>query len=158
MNSEALRRAYSSNDAVKGICNEMAERERNQSETKLARILARLQNNGSALGKHEVISGFRLLEEAGCGQYVEGRHGWKSRFVWAVGSLSASQIAQGANTAVEALPASNEDEEIEAEIDTLTHVFHLRTDFDVEIQLPSDLTPREAARIAAFVSVLPIEE
>ena len=52
----------------------------------------------------------------------------------------------------------NNSREIEAEIDTLTHVFHLRTDFDVEIQLPSDLTPREAARIAAFVSVLPIEE
>lgn len=158
MNPEALRSAYNTNDIVRQICDEMAERERNQAETKLARMLARLQKNGSTVRKHEAIAAFRLLEDSDCGQYVEGRHGWPSRFVWSVGSISACQIAKGMETAVESLPEANEDEEFDAEVDTITHLLQLRSDFAVELQLPTDLTQREAERIASFVAALPIDE
>jgi hypothetical protein len=158
MDTNALRRAYTNDPAVRAICDEMAGRERNQSETKLARILARLRANGIQIRKHEAIGAFRQLENGGCGQYVEGRHGWPSRFVWSVGSLSACQIASGVDAAVEPLAESNEDEEIEAELDTVTHVLHLREDFDLEIQLPSDLTEREAQRIVSFVAALPLDQ
>lgn len=158
MDTPALRLAYSNDAGVKSICDEMAQRERNQTETKLARILGRLSNNGSEIRKHEVIAAFRKLEECGCGQYVEGRHGWPSRFVWAVGSLSACQIAQGANATVEALPEANTDDEIEAQVDTITHALRLRDDFIVEIQLPSDFTQRESQRLASFIASLPMDE
>ena len=36
-----------------------------------------------------------------------------------------------------------------------THSFHLRPDVTLEIDLPADLTPREAQRIARFVEALP---
>ena len=158
MNATSLQLAYTSDATVKAICDEMAGRERNQSETKLTRILARLRNSGADARKSEVIAAFRKLEESECGQYVEGRHGWPSRFVWAVGSMSACQIAQGTEADVESLPESDEEEEIEAEIDTVTHLFRLREDFSFEIQLPSDLTQRESQRIASFVASLPMEE
>ena len=61
-------------------------------------------------------------------------------------------------TDIESLPEANDDEEAEAEFDSVTHVLRLREDFDVELQLPADLTEREASRIAAFVSALPIDE
>jgi hypothetical protein len=158
MNSEALRHAYNTNEIVRQICDDMAERERNQAETKLLRILARLQNNGSNVRKNEAIAAFRLLEESACGQYVEGRHGWPSRFVWSVGSKSACQIAKGMEATIETLTETNEDEEFEAEVNTITHVLQLRSDFALELQLPTDLTQREAVRIASFVAALPLDE
>ena len=158
MNSDALRNAYNTNEIVRQICDEMAERDRNQAETKLKRILARLQSSGTNVRKHEAIAAFRILEEFGCGQYVEGRHGWPSRFVWSVGSKSACQIAKGMETTVETLPETNEDEEFEAEVNTITHLLQLRSDFALELQLPTDLTQREAVRIASFVAALPLDE
>jgi len=158
MDSERLRRAYNTDTAVKAVCDEMAARERNQTETKLRRIMARFNNDGVEIRKPDVIAAFRTLEECGCGQYVPGRHGWPSRFVWSVGSLGACQTAQGGTAELEPLQESNDDDEIDAELDTVTHVLRLRDDFDVEFLLPSDLTNKEASRIAAFVSALPIED
>lgn len=158
MDTVALRHAYTTDASVKAICDEMAGRERNQTETKLARILGRFSNDGNEMRKHEAIAAFRKLEGCGCGQYVEGRHGWPSRFVWSVGSISACQIAQGTTATVETLPEANTDDEIEAEVDTVNHTLRLRVDFAVEIQLPSDLTQREAQRIANFVASLPMDE
>jgi len=53
----------------------MAARQRNQSETKLKRILALLKNDNGEVKKSELIAAFRKLEDLGCGQYIEGRHG-----------------------------------------------------------------------------------
>jgi hypothetical protein len=158
MDTERLQNAYRNDLAVKAVCDEMASRERNQSETKLRRIMARLKNDGVNVPKRDVIGAFRTLEECDCGQYVVGRHGWPSRFVWAVGSLGVCQTAQGITTDIEPLPEANDEDETEAEIDSVTHVLRLREEFDVELQLPTDLTDKEASRIAAFVSALPIDE
>ncbi len=158
MDTERLRQAYNEHYAVKAVCDEMAARERNQTETKLQRIIARLDQAAVDVRKADVIAAFRILEECGCGQYVVGRHGWPSRFVWAVGSIAACQAAQGMSTDIESLPEANDEEEVEAECDSITHVLRLREDFDVELQLPADLTEKEASRIAAFVSALPIYE
>ena len=73
----------------------MAGRDRNQTETKLRRILRHLTNDGVDLKRSEVIGAFRELEQAGCGTCVEGRHGWPSRFVWDVKSLHVSAAAKG---------------------------------------------------------------
>ena len=158
MDTERLREAYKDDYAVKAVCDEMAARERNQAETKLRRMMARLSKDGIDVRKRDVIAAFRTLEECGCGQYVVGRHGWPSRFVWAVGSIAACQAAQGMTTDIQSLPEANDDEEAEAEFDSVTHVLRLREDFDVELQLTADLTEKEASRIAAFVSALPIDE
>ncbi|MCK6680980.1 MAG: hypothetical protein L6R30_01005 [Thermoanaerobaculia bacterium] len=39
----------------------------------------------------------------------------------------------------------------------LRHTFHLRREFQVEIDLPADLTENEARRLAAFVQLLAID-
>ena len=95
MDIEKLKKIYADSEAVKSICDHLGRRERNQTETKLRRILRNFADDGIDLRKSEVIAGFRELAEAGCGKYVEGRHGWPSRFIWDVESLDVSDIAAG---------------------------------------------------------------
>lgn len=147
MNIEELTEAYRRNGAVKAICDEMASRDRNQNETKLHRILHLL---GEDIKKADVIAGFRALEDAGCGRYVEGRHGWPSRFVWEVKSLDVAGAAKG-----ERSPEPSSGEAAGADLDMIEHSFVLRPDLTVSFELPDDLTQRESARLAAFLQALP---
>lgn len=82
MDIEKLRASYEQNSAMKAICDHMDTRLRNQSETKLRRMIDILSRSGYDFRRAEVISAFRVLEEAGCGKYIEGRHGLPSRFAW----------------------------------------------------------------------------
>jgi hypothetical protein len=154
MNAPKLASAYSQNKAVKAICEHMAARERNQNETKLERVLRLLTLEGSDFKKTEVIAAFRQLEDAECGRYVEGRRGWSSRFVWEVKSLLVADAAKGKSSSIQDAssdprsPDSSDDDLIE-------HVFVLRPDLPVTLDLPEDLTAAEAERLAAFVKALP---
>jgi len=155
MNIEELKKLYGTNEAAKALCDHMAARQRNQSETKLARILALLSSEVGELKKSDLIATFRKLEDLGCGQYVEGRHGWPSRFVWSVGSLSVCQAASGETSVVEPLLKADE---ASAETESLTHTFNLRADLPVGFTLPIDLTVGEAERLATFMKTLPLED
>jgi hypothetical protein len=158
MDQEQLERSYNENQAVRAICDHMAARERNQNETKLQRMLKHLTDDGFDFKRSEVIAAFRLLEEAGCGRYVEGRHGWPSRFVWEVKSLQVSDAAKGQAPLLE-YDAATDTLQQDAEEDTelIEHTFVLRPDLSVSIDLPADFTKSEAIRLAAFVQSLPFE-
>ncbi len=104
-----------------------------------------------------MIAAFRKLEECEAGRYVEGRHGWPSRFVWGVGSLSACLAIQGESSEVEALDVESDEESAE-ECDVLEHTFNLRTEYQVEITLPLGLTENEAERLAGFIRSLPMDD
>jgi len=54
-----------------------------------------LAGEGQAFERREIIALFRQLEKAGCGQFVEGRRGWPSRFVWSVGLTGVGRAAAG---------------------------------------------------------------
>jgi hypothetical protein len=128
MNIEELKQFYSSDAAARVLCDHMASRKRNQSETKLERILALLDADDDNVKKSDLIAAFRKLGEIGCGQYIEGRHGWPSRFVWSVGSLSACQAASGETSIVEPLQAAAD---TTTEEESLTHSFNLRADLPI---------------------------
>ena len=156
MNVEELKDLYNKNEAAKVLCDHMAARQRNQSETKLKRIMALLKNDGIEVKKSELIAAFRKLEELSCGQYIEGRHGWASRFVWSVGSLSACRACSGETSVVEPLQVASDDASNETE--SLDHTFNLRADLPVQFSLPIDLTAGEAERLATFIKALPLED
>lgn len=156
METEKLKGAYAQNKVVQAICDHLAERDKNQNETKLHRMLRHLANDGFDLKKSEVIAAFRALEESGCGKYVEGRHGWPSRFVWEVKSLEVSAAARG-KQALERDPVENGDALAE-DVELLEHSFVLRPDVVITIELPTDLTRSEANRLAAFIQALPFED
>ena len=70
--------------------------------------------------------------------------------------ISVGRAATGEEEDVEQFP--EEATEPTSEHHWLSHSFHLRPDLTLEIDLPADLTPKEAQRIARFVEALPFDE
>jgi len=157
MELEKLKNVYAQNKVAQAICDHMAGRERNQNETKLHRMRRHLTNDGFDLKRSEIIAAFRALEDAGCGQYVEGRHGWRSRFVWEVKTLDVSAAAKGQQT-LERDASSDDVADQPDDVDLIEHSFVLRPDLTVSVELPADLTKSEASRLAAFLQALPFED
>lgn len=157
MQIERLKQSYQSNIAVKTICDHMADRSKNQNETSLHRILYYFEQDGTDFKRSEVIAAFRLLEDAECGKYVEGRHGWKSRFVWSVKSKLVSGAALGTETRT-ALVADDAPNEQTADDEMIEHTYVLRADLAISIELPADLSRNEAQRLSQFIDSLSFEE
>jgi len=94
-NIEHLRQLYQQNPVARAFFDHAAKRERDQSETKVDRIMVRLRAEGHVFQRRDIIALFRKLQEHGCGQFVEGRRGWPSRFVWSSGLISVGRAAAG---------------------------------------------------------------
>jgi hypothetical protein len=156
MNQEGLRKLYSSDKTARIFLDHMSTRQRNQNETKVDRILKVLGREGHSVTRGDIVGLFRSLQDIECGQFVTGRHGWPSRFVWDVGLTSVARIAAGENSEVEQIAAEGADDEVETEL--IAHVLNLRPTLEVTFDLPVDLTEREAERLASFISSLPMEE
>jgi DNA-binding transcriptional regulator PaaX len=80
-NTDMLRSLYRDSPVAHAFLDLAARRERDRSETKVDRIWRLLVEEGQVFERREIIALFRRLEKAGCGQFVEGRRGWPSRFV-----------------------------------------------------------------------------
>ncbi|MEA2559563.1 MAG: hypothetical protein QOH06_1067 [Acidobacteriota bacterium] len=155
MNEQMLKTLYAKDNVAKAFFDHMAARKRNQAETKVDRVLVVLANEG--LSRGDVVELFKGLEEVGCGQFVIGRRGWPSRFVWSVSSLAASHLATGEVALMEDVTADSAEESEEAD-EFLSHTFNLRPDLPITLDLPADLSVKEAERLALFVRSLPMEE
>jgi hypothetical protein len=102
-NVEMLRQLYKQNPVAKAFFDHAAGRERDQSETTVKRILVLLNRvkGGHEFQRRDIIDLFRKLEEQGCGQFVEGRRGWPSRFVWSAEMTSIGRAAAGSVQVIE---------------------------------------------------------
>jgi len=159
MQLDLLKQNYKANEAVKAICDHISNRSNNQNETGLERILSHL-GQAYDFKRSEIIAAFRLLETAGCGKYIEGRHGKKSRFLWSVESKHIAGAAQGTETtaALVAEDAPN-GKSIKNEMsEMIEHSYFLRPDLELSIELPANLSRIEAQRLAQFIDSLSFEE
>jgi len=153
MNTELLLEEYQENRVLKSICDNLANRPKNQNETLLHRMLAHLESDGLDIKKSDVIAAFRKLEETECGQYVEGRHGWKSRFVWNVKSKHVASVARGEDSDSPLYdPEEYSDEEM------IEHTYCLRPELIISFELPTDISLKETQRLSQFVGSLSFEE
>jgi hypothetical protein len=152
---ERLKDLYQRNAAARLILDQAARRQRNQSETKVDRLMAVLAAEGHEVSRGDIIDALRSLENLNAGQFVTGRRGWPSRFIWNVGMVSVGKAAAGEPQEIETIPSENSEEPPESAM--LAHSFYLRVDTPVTIELPFDLTKAEAERLAAFIRTLPIE-
>jgi hypothetical protein len=118
--------------------------------------LTNLRNAGHEFGRPDLIAVFRGLEQIGCGNFKTGRRGWPSRFEWITEITSVGRAAIGEQEEVQQIEAATEEVGAD-EIDWLTHTFHLRPNVEIELDLPMDLSPNEAARFAQFIATLPFE-
>ena len=100
-NIAVLRELYAQNEVARAFLDHAARRERDQAETKVDRILILLRADGHEFRRREIIDLFRKLQEQGCGQFVEGRRGWPSRFVWSTKMTSIGKTASGVSESIE---------------------------------------------------------
>ena len=69
--------------------------------------------------------------------------------------VGVGQAAAGETDQLEEVSPEDEREE-NGDNDFFEHKFHLRPDLSVTIELPTDLTPQEAARMSRFIETLPL--
>ena len=130
LNIDALRQLYRESPVAKAFFDHAARRERDLSVTKVSRILSRLKEDGHEFRRRDIIELFRKMEQQGLGQFVEGRHGWPSRFVWSTGLTSVGRAAAGEPQVIEYISG---EEDLRDAVDTL-----LDQGDDEEVDEPSD--------------------
>jgi Protein of unknown function DUF262 len=111
-NIEALRQLYRESPVAKAFFDHAARRERDQSETKVDRIIVLLKADGHEFRRREIIELFRMMQHEGLGQFVEGRRGWPSRFVWNARMTSVGRAAIGEPQSIQYI--SPEDNTVDA--------------------------------------------
>lgn len=148
---EQLRAAYEADEAVQAVCDVLCTYQRGLLQIMTHRLCMHLDNAGYDLKRSQVIAVLRTLEQIGLGKYIEGRHGWKSRFSFNDGVTVVANLLEsdGIVTIEEEL-----DEEGAKSERIIEHTFNLRPDLIVSIELPADLSEFEAQRLSQFVGCL----
>jgi hypothetical protein len=102
----AIVRLYKQNEHAERLFDLNAERTRDASYTSVDAIAWKLEIN-----RWEAVALARQLEEAGCGQFKNGRRGAKSRFEWAFSCILLGKAAAGEQVQLEEPEDPQEDEE-----------------------------------------------
>lgn len=159
---QLLQSAYREYEDIRDIIDYFADRQRNSKETRPESLIAAIKRGtGRRIERRRIIEFFRLLERARCGKYIEGRLGHPSRFSWDVGLVSVGSASRGDVKVVDGKPDDEMDEAEEPSTNRPTlmlHRFNLRSDLELSIELPTDLTISEASRLADYVRTLPFSE
>ena len=151
---DELRSLYAENSAASSLFDEFSNRKRNRRVTKTDWVARRFASSG--IRRADIISMFRRLEQLDCGKYVEGRRGNPSRFEWSKSSLAICRLASGETENAEPQELSDVGvDEGEPDTEIEVHTLRLRPDFMIELELPTDLTTREAERVGKFLLSLP---
>src|SRR5258705_146225 len=107
---KAIRDLYKKNPHAQEFFDLNARRERDASFTSLDLISRKLE-----ISRGEAVALARELDEAGCGQFVVGRRGSKSRFEWEYSCIGLGKAAAGEPIQLEKAenPEDEENEDME---------------------------------------------
>jgi len=140
------------------------DREKDSKETKLERLEDLIRFQGGSPSRVDIVSLLKGLQEAGCGRFIVGRRGAASRFEWSVSLRSVGRAATSGSGEVSQIDLDaderdgDDDSMDEADNASITHTFALRPEYRVKLRLPTDLTAREAKRLADFLRTLPFDD
>lgn len=156
---EQLKQMYKSDDSARLLLDHFAGYQRNRKQTTVDRVLYAVRSEGHDITRGDVVRVFKSLSESGCGDFVPGRWNHPSRFKWDVSLVEVGRAAAGEDMKVEAISAEEVEEPDEQGADVLAHSFVLRAGSPpIVLELPSDLSGREAGRLAEFIKTLPFAE
>jgi hypothetical protein len=157
-----LRAVYQANVTVKAILNYAASRKYNSAELSVDRTEAILRKGGEDIARREIVEAFKALEDLGLGEFIIGRRGASSRLKWNVPMIEAGRAAQGVIESVPRLPdeelLTEEASEPPVQSISMRHTYNLRPGYAVVIELPTNLSDREANRLAEFIKTLPFNQ
>ena len=146
--SKKLNELYTVNQEVKAICDMLSASTYNKRESKVDRLRIRLKEFGHDVERSRIVSALKELEKAGCGDYIKGSRGTKSKFLWEVQTLQLADQAIEDTNVEEFLDFS--DELHNERTSTIEHTFHLRPGHVIEFSLPTNLSRDEGCRLGAF--------
>lgn len=138
-----------------------SRRERNASVTELDKLLQanELQGLRDQRGRALAIEFFRRLTQMGIGEFRVGRRKKPTRFIWntPLVDVAATALDTAAKTPS---PIGSDAKQATRPGDSrlLTHVYVLREDLIVRLDLPVDLTIAEAKRLSTFIQTLPLDQ
>lgn len=149
---QALRALAKEQRITAGLMEYLSSRQRHTWETS---VESAMRATGGS--RADVIANFKKLAELNLGHLTVGRKGHKTRFEWAV---YPGQIAKAAAGEIDELEGENAAGSDTADDDTelLLHTYQLRRNLEITIDLPSDLTEKEAAKLARWIETLPFTD
>lgn len=147
----ALKNLNDNDDDARTIFDWFARRKRNSAVTIVRRAAEKTRIEEAAIRRV-----FGELEKLECGSLKIGRKGYETRMVWDLSILSIGAAAKGRIKVDSGLERLEDIEDEEEEAQVISHVFRLRPDFDVSLNLPADFSPKEADRLGAFLKSIPI--
>lgn len=146
-----LRGLFENYSSVQAIFEHAARRERNQTVTRIDRLLAILWADGYDIDRPHLWEAFSLLEEASAGELQSGRGAERARFIWHVDMHRLGRKLTGRGLAPAAAKARRGLGQI-----LLSHSFYLREDLPVMFKLPRDLKLEDVDRLTAYLRTLPM--
>lgn len=124
----SIRQLYNTDTSAAALFDWTARRGRDTTSTSIDRICTILQ-----LSRRDAVALARRLEEASCGEFVEGRRGHKSRFRWRYSCISLGKAASGETSKLEEPEnpiSDDEDDKFDLNTETQGKVESLR-DFSI---------------------------
>jgi len=91
-----LRKLHKERDSARTLLDWAASRTNDAAETSVERLMQMAR-----VGRPEAVELARVLEEIGCGEFIVGRKGWKSRMRWSYSLRSLGKAAQGQTAQLE---------------------------------------------------------
>jgi hypothetical protein len=113
------------------------------------------------MGHEAAVGLLQALAHAGFGTFVVGRRGAKTRIVWDYSIRDVGAAASGSTKEIHKVDEDEviEDDSAEDDEDALVeHAFNLRPGMKITLELPADITRREAERLAKFVEAIPLND
>ncbi|MCB1379812.1 MAG: hypothetical protein KDK89_15815 [Alphaproteobacteria bacterium] len=101
-----IRELYGDDEGAKAFFDWAAARRNDAAETSIDRV-----SQVANINRQEANRLLRSLSDAGCGEYIIGRKGWKTRIRWAYSLLSLGRAASGENVELQEV-----DPELEADV------------------------------------------
>ena len=103
-----IRSLYERSPDAKALFDWTASLERDATETSIDRMVNMLE-----VSRNAAVTLARELEEAGCGDFIVGRKGYRSRFGWSYSRISLGRVAAGETEEIENVtdPISEMEEE-----------------------------------------------
>lgn len=154
----SLRDIYKSDVSARALFDWFGTRVRGAAEIEVEAAVAK-----AGVEYSSVIRVFRKLAELGCGRFIEGRRGFKSRMAFTYSIVELGEVACGNQDQVPAVSKKQSEFELEEENSDInlttknfvSHQYQLRPDFSAELRLPKNLTEKETERLSAFIKTLP---
>ena len=151
----AIRNMATTNDAAKRLFKSFSGRQKDARETNVERAAWLATTDYQTM-----LAIFKELDGIGAGAFVVGRHGYSSRMVWKFSIRSIGEIGLGESSLPEDVAADAVAEDLPENSDDdlpnhTGHDYQLRPSTKIRLNLPTDLTEKEADRLASYIKTLP---